>query len=484
MIYLFSTIQYKINKEQIFMKRFLTIVSFMFLYTASFWAQTHGTGLKPDTAAYRRTKVIPTYSGEKYANIPWAVSLRKYCPTPRDQFETSTCVGWAVGYGALTICHAIQDSITDLVKLNERAHSAMFLYNSIKTQKTHNCSEGVWFDEAFDTLKTNGNCTVRMMSNDTINCSHDTIPYRAKEEAKNYKIKDFAVVFDLDMPGQERIKKVCQMIAAQNPVIIGFRMTDSFYNIKTQKIWSPPIDDKELEGFHAMVIVGYNRKDRTFEVMNSWGDKWGDGGFITFSFETFEKHVKFAYIITPNDKVPISGELNCQKQMDTTLWDIKTKFNKERQVYELASPASAAGSIFQLTCLNVKKGKYVYAFSVDALGKTVVHYPFAPNDYSAIASYDAQIRIPATELGIEISKKGENAFIVLYSDSLIGDFDKRVKEMERHPKQSIQNKLKKAFGHLLINSDDIKYDSNVMKLNSLAKYGQGSVAPLILMIEG
>lgn len=451
----------------------------MFLGLPLIWSQRHGMGLIPDSISYRRTKVVASL-GAKY-RISDSLSLRKYCPTPRNQFETSTCVGWAVGYGALTICHAIQDNITDTATLNNKAHSALFLYNSIKSHNNLDCNEAMRFDIALDFLKQSGDCTVKLMPNNINNCKDTIIPKRAKEEAQNYRIKDFAAVFDIDTPAQERIRKVCQMIHSNNPVIIGLQMTKSFEeNGIYKKTWSLPKEDSIREGFHALVLIGYNIKSKTFEAMNSWGEEWGDGGFITFSFDAFEKYVQFAYVLTPNDRIQVSGELNCQRQSDT----VRTKFNEERRVYELVSPLLTTGSIFQLTSSNVPKGKYVYAFSVDAGGKTMIIYPFSPNDYSPIMSFDAQTPIPAVELGIEISKKGENALVVLYSDLLIGDFDKRVKNMERHTKSNIQTKLNKAFGDIFIDQKKIEYDKNTMKLKSLSEYGQGFVAPLVLMIEG
>jgi len=40
---------------------------------------------------------------------------------------------------------------------------------------------------------------------------------------------------------------------------------------------------------HAVLIVGYDIPKRTFTFKNSWGDQWGDKGYGTISFDSFEK---------------------------------------------------------------------------------------------------------------------------------------------------------------------------------------------------
>ena len=49
---------------------------------------------------------------------------------------------------------------------------------------------------------------------------------------------------------------------------------------------------------HAMVVVGYNHFNKEFELMNSWGPDWGDGGFIKVKYDDFLKRCIIAYQIT------------------------------------------------------------------------------------------------------------------------------------------------------------------------------------------
>lgn len=53
---------------------------------------------------------------------------------------------------------------------------------------------------------------------------------------------------------------------------------------------------------HFVAIVGYHQTSGTFSYVNSWGDKWGSGGFGTFSFSDIDKKA-----ISPADPSPFAG---------------------------------------------------------------------------------------------------------------------------------------------------------------------------------
>ena len=72
------------------------------------------------------------YDSKKFTELPLRVNLKPYCPLVGDQGEINSCVGWATGYGALTIQQAIENGWTDKRMITKNAHSALFIYNQIK----------------------------------------------------------------------------------------------------------------------------------------------------------------------------------------------------------------------------------------------------------------------------------------------------------------------------------------------------------------
>ncbi|HSR09876.1 MAG TPA: C1 family peptidase [Thermodesulfobacteriota bacterium] len=50
-----------------------------------------------------------------------------------------------------------------------------------------------------------------------------------------------------------------------------------------------------LEGGHAVLIVGYDDSDQHFIVKNSWGTGWGEGGFFNIAYSQVNRTVQFGY---------------------------------------------------------------------------------------------------------------------------------------------------------------------------------------------
>ena len=91
------------------------------------------------------------------------------------------------------------------------------------------------------------------------------------------------------MENPNLIDFVKKIIYYDIPVVTGFSVTESLYldllrtpnGVSNSGLWTP----SELEdsiGGHAMCIVGYNDQiyGGSFRVVNSWGDDYGDNGFI------------------------------------------------------------------------------------------------------------------------------------------------------------------------------------------------------------
>ena len=45
-----------------------------------------------------------------------------------------------------------------------------------------------------------------------------------------------------------------------------------------------PSRDEGVIGGHAVLAVGYDDRTQRFLVMNSWGTRWGQGGYFTMPY--------------------------------------------------------------------------------------------------------------------------------------------------------------------------------------------------------
>jgi C1A family cysteine protease len=78
--------------------------------------------------------------------------------------------------------------------------------------------------------------------------------------------------------------KAC--LAGGYPFVFGFSVYESFESdvvAKTGKMPMPKPKEKQLGG-HAVLAVGYNDATQRFLVRNSWGPRWGVGGYFTMPY--------------------------------------------------------------------------------------------------------------------------------------------------------------------------------------------------------
>jgi hypothetical protein len=82
-------------------------------------AQVYPTGLEFEDDRYLKQPLVSMQNGGK--SIPSSIDLSVYAPFPRHQGTIFSCVGWSVGYGALTMERAIQNGWTDRAKITNES---------------------------------------------------------------------------------------------------------------------------------------------------------------------------------------------------------------------------------------------------------------------------------------------------------------------------------------------------------------------------
>jgi C1A family cysteine protease len=79
------------------------------------------------------------------------------------------------------------------------------------------------------------------------------------------------------------ISQLEQCISEGYPVVCGISIYESFQTEKVSRHGHVPIPDPGKEQFlggHAVMLVGFNRREKWFKVRNSWGAKWGESGYF------------------------------------------------------------------------------------------------------------------------------------------------------------------------------------------------------------
>lgn len=97
----------------------------------------------------------------------------------------------------------------------------------------------------------------------------------AQDEAKQYPIYEYAKLYSNDV-----ITEIKKAVASGIPVMTSIKVSKEFYSLGPdwkQHDWD---HNKDFVGAHQVLIIGYNDANQRFLAQNSWGNRWGDGGFF------------------------------------------------------------------------------------------------------------------------------------------------------------------------------------------------------------
>jgi hypothetical protein len=275
--------------------RFLLFFIFLFLAAGAFG---QGKGAIFDEETYSNLPRVAPLPSRSYEGLPHSFSLKQYAPLAGDQSGYNTCVAWAAGYAAMTISESVALNRKNQTETTQNVFSPVHIYKNINPDDL-GCTYGTQIYKALDMLKETG--AVRMVDIERI-MSFRIVDLTNYKNSKSYPIGDYVTLFS----GDDRRKPalvtriVKKSLTEGKPVIIGMNTPDSFTDAKN--VWLP----KESPGVyyygHAMCVVGYddNRYGGAFEVLNSWGRKWGNGGYIWIQYQVFVDFVKEGYVIIEN----------------------------------------------------------------------------------------------------------------------------------------------------------------------------------------
>lgn len=234
-----------------------------------------------DEGQYRS---IPLASTPLLGNIPDEVDLSSKFPTPGDQGKQSSCVGWAVAH-----LKAYQEFVERGWSLSAAEHqfSPAYIYNQIK-MSPNSCDAGSNFVDALNILRKEGMATLRDFPYVENSCS--SMPSASIRQ----KSRDFAVA-DWRRVNVQDETEIKTQLASGFPVLIGMLVDDDFGRLGNEQVYTRL--GGVSRGGHAMVVVGYSEKRAAFKVINSWGTRWGSGGFGWIGFGAFKQSVREAYVV-------------------------------------------------------------------------------------------------------------------------------------------------------------------------------------------
>ncbi len=324
---------------------------------------------KGQLAAEMQAKSVTLFSNDQ-AMLP-KLSWKKFYPQPYQQSGETCSVGAAV-YGACTMLEAMYHGWIHPDTIAAHAFSPAYVYTHLNKDKT--CSSGLRMSAVLQFLKINGAVKCQQVQ-DQLNSCHIDLQASTGKNTNSYKIHDFEPLIALQHTATAEptailtiAKQLKKALLLRGAVVIGMVAPDNFYQLKTDQ-WLPPNAKKRSDFYknnaytngHAVSIVAYDddKHGGAFQIMNSWGTDWGNGGFTWISYEDLANWIIYAYAIYPYPHAGIITILDEGKK--DTINIIAPPYSNNNHHLENSCPS---GTVLNLLLSNHAPA-YIYVFGTD-----------------------------------------------------------------------------------------------------------------------
>ncbi len=438
------------------------------------------------------------YTGNKSYTLALArtykIDLKSYAPRPQHQGEILSCTGWAVGYSALSIMNAVKNNWKDSVeKIKEHAFSALFIYNQI--WKGNCFYSGSNIMDAGNLLLTKGDLTSKDFDRFKNRC--DRLP---KEEelkyAEKFKIQSFENIFSKEEPLIDKVNKTKLSLTRKLPVVIGISLKKNFKFIKPGDIyWNPAIGDTTFGDQHAMTVVGFDDSKGAFEIMNSWGPDWANGGFIWIKYADFAQYTKQAYHFIPfnyflsDNEIELTIKLERPSFKEESLLEFKElQMIAENKIFKPMETIKS-GDQLRINLHSSRSQLYVYCFSIDSKRNDFIHWPKLLTGEITIEQYNKFNLNPNSNLfflpeeykAFLFDHQGSEYVYILLSPQKITNFKESLHALKKLSTTNPYAALIKVFGIKVAAADKLK--SGYDQMNIKTEYSDKMILPIIIHLN-
>ena len=452
-------------------------------------------GSNRDDDAYESLPLKVSLTNESYRSLTTKTSLKKFTPTSKRQ-KYGTCVGWAVAYSARTTLEAQRNNWSDKAIIDENAFSPAYLYRMVAPKK-RKC-DGANTSYAVTYLKEHGALPLKYWSKigDEYYCPQNPIEETLIEKAKEYKIDEYARLFNLDYDyDKAKADKVKLSLDNENPVVVSLNCPPSFHNIKGD-LWAPTEDPKEEYGGHAVTVVGYddNKYGGAFLIQNSWGESFGDNGFVWVTYDDFN-HFFYRALelvklpkLTPEEPIFKGGlrfvNLSNNEDLEFSLaekfrnWN--TVLNNGEHTYKAKKPLTSGSQVRMF--INNDQPAFVYILGTGSVNTSIAQL-FPVEGLSAALNYETnEVALP-TEDGAFVMDDtvGKDYMIMLFSREPL-EIDTLNDEITK-TSGKFSKRLKTVLGDKLIPFDDIEFEKNKIEFETLYKGDDNKIMALIIEFD-
>jgi len=372
-------------------------------------------------------------------SVPGSFSLKQYSPIPENQGIYGTCTAWASAYCGRTIVEAVKNNWTDKKLISANAYSPAFLFRLIRPSDPE-CAGGSTVSKAFESMKLTGLVTY----NDLSSACVPAVTEAHMAIAEKGKIKDYMRLFDINSAENIKVQSVKKSISEKKPVVFGMVCPPSFMGARG--VWEPTEQPDKSYGGHAMCVVGYDdsKDGGSFEVQNSWGQQWGNEGYIWIKYADFARFTWYAYefIDLPEPKpevADLSGEIRLTLA-DGSDMPVNLRVSTRGLTVVPSKPAAGPLSVYQTgqpyssgtrfrIYISNNQPAYVYAISSDLSNEVTKIFPYENGISAALTDQKNNVAIPDEDHFIEFDNKPGKDFLCVFYSKRELDIDDIIKQL-------------------------------------------------------
>ncbi|TAH17393.1 MAG: peptidase C1 [Cytophagales bacterium] len=419
------------------------------------------------------------------------VSLLEFAPKRKSQGSQGSCTAWASAYAAATILHAAATGGNP----DKIAFSPSFVYNQI-TQG--NCT-GTHIGATLDKLSEEGVLSLAEFPYTDKSCS--TEPNNQQiQKAKNYKLRGYNRLTLKDDDYKIDKEAIKQNISQGAPVVIGMAVGGTFYDITNgSEIWKPTqkdrnaikknldghiVDDGGGESFggHAMCVIGFDDsyEGGAFQIMNSWGENWGNKGTFWMRYEDFEYFTNAfygeAYGMYPLPKKNREFDFECAigllENKSSTYFPFKAKGGN---VFE-TTKVIPQNTKFKIAVKNEVEC-YTYVFGQETNGTSYVLFPYTEKHSPFMGIVGA--RLFPKDYSLQLDNVGtKDVMAVIFTKEKI-DYKALNDKISQSSGSTYQAKIAQALGSTAV--ENVKFTGGDKIYFSAKSAGKNAVAVVFEM---
>ena len=417
------------------------------------------TGANFDPKLYDQAEVYEPLADNVKAPLPERISLEQFAPERLDQGQQGSCVAWASAYAARTIVQAKANGGDP----DAQAFSPSYLYNQIKIDNS-DC-QGSYIFRAMEHMLDGGVLPFSRFGYTDQSCSKlPTEEERA--QAGRFRIKGFQ---RLSLNGDDQrtdMLAMKQQLSQGSPVVIGMMVGGSFMQeMEGQEVWNPRQSDYQQAGFggHAMCVIGYDdfKEGGAFQIMNSWGPRWGRNGIAWVRYADFDHFAREAYAVHPQGEGVDVKPARFDIRFGLVVVDAKGTATGEHiplhrvggRVFRTESPI-AKGTRFKVEVTNNAEC-YTYLFGQEADARTYVLFPYTPkhSPYCGITG----TRVFPRDHSLTADDEGSKDVMAILVTNQPFDYPKVNEGLLADPAAAMDAKLTAVLGDELLPADAPTY---------------------------